>query len=107
METDTALVRPDGAAVLHPVSFVNLNVPFVIKPWNPEHDDSLRLDDPFKNLLLHQIWMFDNVRCNAFKHLSYCLVEFLFTRILGCKFSHEVVNVLLSVTVHFVVRFNG
>ena len=107
METDTALVWSDGAAVLHPVSFVNLNVPFVIKPWNPEHDDSLRLDDSFENFLLHQIWMFDNVRCNAFKHLSDCLVEFLFTWVFGCQFSHEVVNVLLSVTVHFVVRFNG
>ncbi|MPM69412.1 hypothetical protein SDC9_116357 [bioreactor metagenome] len=46
VEAQSALVGADGRVELNPVSPINLYVPGVIHPGDPEHDDSLRFHDP-------------------------------------------------------------
>ena len=101
METDTTLVWTDIAAALNSVTSVYLDLAFVIEPWNSEDDDSFRLHDSLKDLLLHEIWMLYDIRGYTFKNLAYCLMKLLFSRILGSEVCHETVNIVLGESVHF------
>ena len=107
MEADTTLVWTDSAAALYAESSVYLDLAFVVKPWNSEYYDPLRLYDPFKNLEIHKVWMLCNVWCDAFKNFLYCLVELLLTRIPGDKVCHETINVILCKLVHIRIYLLG
>ena len=101
METDTTLVWTDRTVHLHTVTSVHMYLTLVIKPGNSEDDDSFRLHDSLKNLLLHKIWMLYYVRGYTFKNLANCLMKLLFSRILGSEVCHETVNIVLGESVHF------
>ena len=100
MEAYSSLVWTYGAVHLDPVSSVDPDFTLVVEPWHPEDDDALRLYDSFKYLLVHQVWMLDDIWGYTLENFLYCLVEFLFFRVSGDEFRHESVNVILCVLVH-------
>ena len=104
METDTTFVRSDSAVHLNAETAVYMNLAFVIHPRNTEHDYSLRLNDTLHDLLIQEVRVLHNIRCNTLNHLAYCLMEFLFTGVLGYKLSHETLNVVLCLFVHNLIN---
>ena len=95
VEPYSALVWADGAVHLHPESAVDLYLPAVVHPRDPENDDPFRFYHPFHNFLVKQGWGIFKYGCNAFEHLFYRLVEFRFSRIPRCEFLHELSDVIL------------
>ena len=100
METDSSLVRSYRAAALDAESSVYTYFSFIVKPRHSEDDDPLRFHDSLKNLEVHQIRMFGNVRRNALKHFLDSLMKFLFSRVSGDEISHETINIILCKLVH-------
>ena len=87
-------------APLYTIASVYSHLSFIIKPRHSEYYDSLRLYDSFKNLLIHEIWVFYNVRSYAFEYFSDSLMKLLLSGILSCKFSHEAIYILLNKLIH-------
>ncbi len=50
VEAEPSLIGPDGAAELHPESAIDMNVPLVVLPGDPENDDPLGLCDPVQKI---------------------------------------------------------
>ena len=100
METDAAFVRADGAVHLYAETAVYMNLTFVIHPWNTEHYYSLGLNHTLHDLLIQEVRVLKDIGGNALYNLTDCLMEFLLTGILGHKFSHELVNVILYLLIH-------
>jgi len=75
MKTETALVRSDCAVELNTVTAVNLDLTLIIYPSNSEHDLTLRLYDPLKNVLLLDVRTLVDDGLQRLKELMYCLVE--------------------------------
>ena len=73
METQTALVRTDGAVELYTVTEVHLYLALIIHPWHTESDDALRLHDAFDNAcaLELRVLVVDILYRN--EHFAYCL----------------------------------
>ena len=105
MEADSALVWADGTAALNTVCSVYLDISFVVKPWNAENDDALRLHNSFEDFEIHEIWMLDYIWGYAFKNFLDSLVEFLFSWVPGNQIGHETVYVVLCELVHDKFRF--
>ena len=100
METYTTFVRANGTVHLNAETAVYMNLTFVVHPRNTEHDYSLRLNHTLHDLLIQEVGILKDVRCNTLNDLANCLMEFLLTGILGDKLSHEFLNVILYLFVH-------
>ena len=73
METQTALVRADGAIKLNTVTNVDLHFALVVDPGHTESDDSFWLYDALNNLGLLELRMLVVHIFNRFQYFTYCL----------------------------------
>ena len=93
MKADTALVRSDGVAVLHAPAALNPNVAAVIFPAHPEADDSIRLGDAPKDLILVIFLLVldevEDVLCN----LLNCFVVFRLAGVARANALHELLEI--------------
>ena len=78
METQPALVRPDGAVHLHAAAAVDLHLAVAVGPRHAEHDDPFRLGHPLQNLGLLVLRVFFDERPNRLGHFRHRLMEFRF-----------------------------
>ena len=56
MEAQSALIRPDGAVELNTEAAVHLHLAVIVYPGHSEHNLPFRLDQPFQQGLLPDIW---------------------------------------------------
>ena len=96
METDTSLVRSDGAVHLHAETAVNPDFAGIVHPWNPENDDSFRFSHPFHNLLVKEMRGGLQYRCYAFENFFYRLMELRLARVLDNQVIHEAGDISFS-----------
>ena len=105
MEADSALVWSDCAAALNTISSVDLDVSFVVKPWDAEDYDSLRLYYSLEDFEVHEIRVLYDIWGNALKNFLDSLMEFFFSWVSSNQIGHETIYVVLCVLVHDKFRF--
>ncbi|MNJ61606.1 hypothetical protein D3C77_574030 [compost metagenome] len=81
VETQTALVRADGAAHLYTVAAVDLDLARIIDPRHTEQDRALRLNHTFENAGLKIMRVGLKERPEAAQHFFDCLMEFRLGRV--------------------------
>ncbi len=81
MEAHAALVRADGAAVLHSPGAVHLRASLVVDPGDAELDHALGLDQALQPRLLGIVRMRLNERPDAEQHLVHRLQELGLVRV--------------------------
>ena len=81
MQTQTALVRADGGIELHPVAAVDLDVPVVIRPCDPEDHHPLRLNDAVDDLAADDVGTALHHRFQRGEHLLHRLKILLLLRV--------------------------
>ena len=84
VETDAALVRADGHAVLNAVAPVDLHLAMVVHPRHPEHHHALGLDQPVQQTMFGVFGVGLNERPQAFHHLGDGLQKLWLTWIALC-----------------------
>src|SRR4029077_11061195 len=94
METQSALVRTDGAVHLNAESSVDLNVALVVEPRHAEHDHALGLDNSFEQTRRLILGEFRQDQPERIKYFLYCLVEFGLGGILRFYTDHHGFNVV-------------
>ncbi len=92
MEAEAAFVRTYCTVHFDPVSFIDLNLPVVIDPWNPEHDRTFRFCDSLQDLSVLEFGILLDKGHEGFHHFFNGLMKLGFTGIFGNDFCHEVVN---------------
>ena len=107
MEADSTFVWTDCTVTLNSVASVDAHFSFVIKPRHAENDDSFRFYDSFKNLHIHKVGVFNDIRRYADEHFVDCLMKFLFSWISGNKVSHKSIYILLCELVHSYIYLLG
>ena len=91
METESTLIRTNSVIKLYSISLINLNLSFIIFPFNFEGDYSIRLCNSFKNFILKIYRIFINNIDNALNYFSYCLDKFALSWIFSLKLCHKAV----------------
>ena len=89
VETQTALVRADGAVELHAIAYIDMNFALVVGPRHTEHDDTLRFDDTFDDLCFLKFRMLVVHILDGMKHFFYCLKEFRLSWMLLSQVLHD------------------
>ncbi|GBC86867.1 hypothetical protein HRbin12_00866 [bacterium HR12] len=93
VEAEPALVRPDRAVHLDAVPAVDLDLPAVVHPGDPEDDDALGLDDPLEDLLLAVLGVALQGELDGLRDLPHGLVELGLARVLGYDVGHQLIDV--------------
>ena len=75
VEAQTALVRTDGAVVLHTITAVYLHFTFVIHPRHAEDDGALRFNDALKDTIVFVLLVGSDYGGDGGNHLLYSLKE--------------------------------
>ena len=96
MEAYASLVWTYCAVHLHTETTVDVDLSFVIHPWNTEDDDPFRFNHSLHYLVVKQVRICLQARGNAFQHLPYCLMKFFFSGILRFQLRHKGSDVLFS-----------
>jgi len=81
METNAALVRPDGAVELNAESAVYMYHTVVVDPGYPEYNLTFRFDNPVEYAGLIELRIPFGYGFEGLKDFPYCLVKFLFARV--------------------------
>ena len=89
METQSALVRADGAVKLYAVADVDLYLTLVVNPGHAESRDALGLDKALDNLCLLELGMLVIYIFNGDEHFSYCLQILCFAWMLVLQLLHN------------------
>ena len=76
VETEPSLVRPKSGIEFDPVSFVDLDFPFVIDPVDAEQDLALGFHDPFDDFVFAVFWVFLHQGTQRFENLFGSLIKF-------------------------------
>ncbi len=100
MEAQAAFIRADRAVALHAEAAVDVHFSAVVHPGDAENHNALRLHNAFQDFEVHQLRIFGNIGGDAFHHLTYGLVEFVFTGVAGNDFAHETLDVIAGKIVH-------
>ena len=84
METETPLVRANGAVKLYAVSLVYLYCAFIIHPRYTERNDTFRLGQSFQQTAFAKFFFMGiDYQCQGIQHFFYRLMKFRFTGIFG------------------------
>ena len=81
METQSALVRPDGTVELDTEAPVDPDLAAVVHPRHPELDDTLRLHNALHHALFDILGVCLYHRLQGLQHLLHRLVKLRFTRV--------------------------
>ena len=92
MEPETSFIGSNGRVHFYPEAPVDLHIPFVIDPGNPEDNDPFGLCNPIKDLrmLVPGILLYE--RDQRFSNFMNCLMKFWFCWIFGLDPGHELFN---------------
>jgi hypothetical protein len=91
MKTQASLVRAERAVHLDSKTAVNLNLAFVVDPWNAELNHPFGFDKTFKDLSVSILFVTFNCRPDRFQHFSYRLKKL---RLIGVTFLNNFENLL-------------
>ena len=94
MKSQAAFVRPDRTVHLDAEAPVNVELAFIVLPWNPEHNDAFRLDDSFDDLGLAIFRMLLQDERERFDDFLDGLVKFRLGRIFGLHLGQQSRNVV-------------
>ena len=97
METQTAFIGSDRTAHLHAEPAIDLDLAFVILPWNTERDHALRLNHSLQDLLLTELRVLLQHRHNRLKNLRYGILELRLIRIPLYQEIQSVLSILFHV----------
>ena len=89
METQTALIRTDGAVELHAVTDVHLHLTLVVHPGHTECRDALGLNDALDDLCLLKFGMLVVHVLDGLQHFSHCLQKLHFTGVFLLQALHD------------------
>ena len=93
MESEPSLVGADCAVHLNAEASIDLELPLVVDPRDPEHDDALGLDNPLQHFRASVLRVLVEDDVEGFRHLFDRLVEFGLCGVLGFYLGHQGLNV--------------
>ena len=82
METQSALIRTNGAVELHAVARIDVHLALIIGPRHAEHDHALRLNEPLDDLCFLKFRVLVVYIVNRDQHFLHCLQKLRFSGVL-------------------------
>ena len=94
METQTALVRSDGAVKLYAETRIDLNLSPIVHPGHAENDLSFRIGDPFQNGVFAELVLVClHNSPQRFQNFLYCLMELGLRRVFLYNLRDDLINI--------------
>ena len=93
VETQTALVRPDGVVELYAVACIGLYLAVVVHPCHLESENPVRLHNPLDNLGCLELGMPVIFLLYCLQNFPYSLKVLFFSAVLGLETGHDFISV--------------